>query len=101
MAFNAQPGYPSLALNAVQGAPMAKVRRAEEPAETKAQILAVARRLFVEQGYEATSMSRIAADARIAPNTIYWHFADKDALLTSVLDELVAEAVLEFQRRKA
>lgn len=79
---------------------MKKSKRDEEQATTKEHILAVARRLFVEQGYDATSMSRVAEEAHVAPNTIYWHFADKDALLTSVLDALVAEAALEFQHRK-
>lgn len=68
--------------------------------EKREEILRVARCLFLDTGYELTSMSRIAAEAGVAPNTIYWYFADKDALLIGVLDALVADATLAFQKRK-
>lgn len=69
--------------------------------EKRQEIQRVARRLFLEAGYDATSMGRIAEEAGVAPNTLYWYFADKDALLIAVLNELVAEAIREFQARKA
>lgn len=59
----------------------------------------MARALFVENGYEATSIGRLARQVGVAPNTIYWYFADKDALLIAVLDDLVAEAMAEYQTR--
>lgn len=49
-------------------------------------LVATARRLFLEDGFEATSMSRLAAAAGVAPNTIYWYFKDKDEVLVAVLD---------------
>ena len=69
--------------------------------ETKDAILQVARRLFLEKGYERTTMSHIADAASVVPNTIYWYFADKDALLIAVLDALVADAARDFQARQA
>lgn len=73
-----------------------------EPArhENKGEILQVARRLFLEKGYGLTTMSHIAEEAGVAPNTIYWYFADKDALLIAVLDTLVADAARDFQARQ-
>jgi AcrR family transcriptional regulator len=68
--------------------------------EKRQEILQVARRLFLQAGYEATSMGRIAEEAGVAPNTLYWYFTDKDALLIAVLNELVTEATREFQARK-
>lgn len=68
--------------------------------EKRARILAVARRLFAEAGYDATSMGRLAEEAGVAPNTIYWYFADKDALLVAVLEAQVAEALRDFQGRR-
>ncbi|MET0283286.1 MAG: helix-turn-helix domain-containing protein [Polyangiales bacterium] len=65
------------------------------------EILDVARKLFRDSGYEAASMSRIAERAGVAPNTIYWYFADKDALLIAVLNGVVAEALPEFAKRQA
>src|SRR5690242_16975955 len=71
-----------------------------DKAEKRAHILAVARRLFAQAGYDATSMGRLAEAAGVAPNTIYWYFADKDALLVAVLEALVAEGLREFRVRR-
>jgi AcrR family transcriptional regulator len=66
-------------------------RRTQPEAEKRAQLIAAARQLFVSNGYEATSMSRIAQAAAVTPNTIYWYFRDKDELLIAVLDVLLQE----------
>lgn len=63
-------------------------------------IIAVAARLFIQEGYDATSMSRLARQADVAPNTLYWYFADKDALLLAVLDDVLAVALQDLARRK-
>jgi AcrR family transcriptional regulator len=67
--------------------------------QKRQEILAVARRLFLEIGYEATSTGRLAEEAGVAVNTIYWYFADKDALLVAVLDAILSEAILESQQK--
>lgn len=56
-------------------------------AERRAQILAVARDLFVAEGFERASMRRIADAAGITPTAIYDHFADKDELLSAIAVE--------------
>jgi len=71
-------------------------KRAEPEAEKKAQLMAAARQLFVQDGYESTPMGRIAKAAGVTPNTIYWYFEDKDALLLAVLDELFQENMATF-----
>jgi AcrR family transcriptional regulator len=58
----------------------------QDPAEKRTEIVGAARKLFLETGYEATSMASIAAAAGVASNTIYWYFQDKDELLVAVLD---------------
>jgi AcrR family transcriptional regulator len=58
----------------------------QDPAEKRTEIVGAARALFLETGYEATSMASIAAAAGVASNTIYWYFRDKDELLVAVLD---------------
>lgn len=75
---------------------MARNRRDIDSSEKRAQIIAAARRLFLADGYEATGMARIAAEAGVAPNTLYWYFADKDALLIEILDARVGEALQAF-----
>lgn len=63
-------------------------------------IVRVATRLFLEGGYEATSIQRIAAEVDVAPNTLYWYFEDKDALLLGVLDSLLTQSLAEYEQRK-
>lgn len=63
--------------------------------EKRDEIVAAATRLFVEVGYDDSSMAKVAAGAGVTPTTIYWYFADKDALLVAVLDRLLTEALGE------
>lgn len=65
---------------------MAKTKRDQDRGAKRDEIVAAARALFINEGYEATSMSRMAAAAGVAPNTIYWYFQDKDEVLVAVLD---------------
>lgn len=54
-----------------------------------------AARLFLEKGYQGTSMDEIAAEARISKQTIYTHFTSKELLFADlVLGN--AERVEEF-----
>jgi AcrR family transcriptional regulator len=49
-------------------------------------ILEAATRLFVEEGVCAVGMSRIAAEARVAPMTVYRHFHSKERLVAAVVE---------------
>ncbi|HYE50189.1 MAG TPA: TetR/AcrR family transcriptional regulator [Azospirillaceae bacterium] len=63
-------------------------RRVRLPAaERRAQILRIARELFVAEGIERTSMRRIADRAGITPPSIYDHFQDKETLLAAIAEE--------------
>lgn len=52
-------------------------------------ILEAAQRLFVEKGYDATSMRDIADDLGTSPGAFYHHFPSKEAVLFSVCSPLV------------
>ena len=54
--------------------------RAEHVRQTRAALVAAARRLFGEQGYASTSVEQIAADAGVTIGALYHHFATKTAL---------------------
>lgn len=71
-------------------------RRTQPQAEKRAELLSAARELFVAEGYDATPMNRIARQAGVTPNTIYWYFKDKDQLLLAVLDELLQEDLAAY-----
>lgn len=78
---------------------MARTKSDQDRREKEQEIVAVARKLFVESSYDASSMNRIAEEAHVAPNTLYWYFADKDALLVAVLNTLLAEGLEALQQR--
>ena len=59
------------------------------------EIVRVAAGLFTEVGYDETSMAQLSARAGVTTNTVYWYFADKDALLVAVLDLLLDQALAE------
>ncbi|MBI1237917.1 MAG: TetR family transcriptional regulator [Alphaproteobacteria bacterium] len=55
-------------------------------AERRAQILEVARKLFLAEGIERTSMRGIAAKVGVTPTALYDYFEDKAALLQAIAD---------------
>jgi len=71
------------------------------PADTYQTILQVARRLFVQQGYTATSMRQVAEQAGIGKATIYHHFPDKEAILKALLDSTQAKMDQALQAVRA
>jgi AcrR family transcriptional regulator len=58
--------------------------------ETYENILSAAHRLFVQQGYTATSMRQVAEAAGIGKATIYHHFPDKQSILAALLGRNIA-----------
>lgn len=75
---------------------MPRNRRPVDRAEKRSEIVTAATALFVDDGYDNTSMGRIAAAAGVTTNTIYWYFRDKDELLIGVLDEVHSETLTRF-----
>jgi AcrR family transcriptional regulator len=65
-------------------------RRSARPVDgnARAEILAVAARLFSERGVVGTSMAEIASRSGLQQSSLYYYFRNKQQLL----DELVAEA---------
>ncbi|TAN50612.1 MAG: TetR/AcrR family transcriptional regulator [Rhodospirillales bacterium] len=69
-------------------APNAQNRQKTKASPSKrALIQDAARRLFMEQGYAATSMDAIAAGAGVSKATLYAHFKSKQALFESMIQE--------------
>jgi AcrR family transcriptional regulator len=59
---------------------------ASREVDRRAQILAAAARAFARKGYHATSVRAIAAEAGLAPGTLYLYFPSKRDLLTGFFD---------------
>jgi AcrR family transcriptional regulator len=64
--------------------------RQNQAAQTRDRVLAVARRLFVEQGYAGTSVARIAAEAGVSAPTVFAGFTSKVNLLKEAVDTAIA-----------
>jgi AcrR family transcriptional regulator len=56
-------------------------RRQRQKENLRASILDAARELFVEHGYEAVTMRKIAEKIEYSPTAIYQYFADKESLV--------------------
>ncbi len=55
--------------------------------DTRKRIMAAARKTFSQNGFAAANVSDIVADAGVSQGTFYYHYADKKAILTEILDE--------------
>lgn len=59
--------------------------------DTKEKILKAAEGLFVKYGIRSISMDEIARHLSVSKKTLYQHFADKDELVTMVIQEHMQE----------
>jgi AcrR family transcriptional regulator len=83
-----------------------KTRKQLAAEETQRAIVEAATRLFLEHGYHATSIGRIAAEAGVAVQTIYNAVGSKRDVLSRVLDfaaagERAPVPVPQFMRERA
>jgi AcrR family transcriptional regulator len=71
--------------------------RRGRPGYDRDRVLAVAVALFIEKGYDATSVSDLAERLGLTKSALYHHFASKEELLALALDEALTalEAVLD------
>lgn len=66
-------------------------RRDEQKQRTRARIIAAARKLFTDPGYEATTIRMIAAEAGVAPGSVFTTFESKEAVLIAITSEFMDE----------
>ena len=70
---------------------------AEKKQETRRRIVARARKLFDNKGFEQTTTRDIAEAAGIAAGTMFNYFPTKEALALAIVDEVLDEAGTEFE----
>lgn len=68
--------------------------RADDPrvVRSRAAVAEAARALFLGKGYAATTMEEIAARAGLTKRTLYNNYADKQALFTGIVTDVMAYA---------
>lgn len=78
---------------------MGIVERRQRQKETlRREILAAARELFAEEGFEAVTMRKLAARIEYSPTAIYLHFEDKHAVLEAVCEETFSSLAARLQK---
>src|ERR1700733_3960351 len=88
---------------AAAGRPLAGTGRHPDEGDTRERILDIALDLFIEQGYDKTTLRQIAEPLGFTQAAIYYHFAAKEDILVAlhlrlhelarpVLEQLAAEA---------
>ena len=70
---------------------MVKSLRERQAEATRQLLVSVARELFTERGYAATSVEEIIRQAGVARGALYHHFAGKDALFRAVYEAVQAD----------
>jgi AcrR family transcriptional regulator len=55
------------------------------------QILDAARRCFIRDGFQATSMHDIFAEAGVSAGSVYSHFTGREEIVAAIADEVIAE----------
>jgi AcrR family transcriptional regulator len=72
-------------------------RKEREKTEMKRQILNAAQKLFLEQGFEKTSIRNIAEEIEYSAGTIYLYFKDKNEILFALHVEAFGALMLAMQ----
>src|SRR5881392_853473 len=88
-------------IQAAEEAPFkAPTRRALAKQQTRVKVLAAARRLFSEQGYEGATIRDIAAEAGMSTGAVFANFSDKSDLFREIM-VADCEALLDDMREAA
>ncbi|MCU0340912.1 MAG: TetR/AcrR family transcriptional regulator [Spirosomaceae bacterium] len=73
-------------------------RKEREKEEMRRKILDAARKLFLEQGFEKTSIRNIADAIEYSPATIYLYYKDKNELLFALHEEAFLKMMEELSK---
>jgi AcrR family transcriptional regulator len=84
------------AMNERPPTPVLGRKRKGDGLQRRAEILDVAKQLFVEEGYSATTIRRIAAKLGISSTALYVYFRDKDSILVEICNATFAGLIVEL-----
>jgi AcrR family transcriptional regulator len=74
------------------------VKTEARKAAMRGRLMAAATRLFAEQGYEPTTLQQIVKEAGTSIGNCYFYFANKEALLLAIAEELRQEIAEKIDR---
>ncbi len=67
---------------------MARISRVESQARTRETLVQTAKKLFLRDGYAATSLEKVADEAGFSKGAVYSNFRNKDQLCLAVVDAI-------------
>ena len=70
-----------------------RTSRAQRQAQTREKLIEVARELFLDVGYAASSLDKVAVSAGFSKGAVYSNFSGKEELCMAVLDGLHDEQI--------
>src|SRR5947209_18464637 len=76
-------------------------KRARTKAQNRAAILAAAREVFAELGYDAAGVRDVIRRTELASGTFYNYFPDKEAVFRALLDDSTQEVRRRLQAARA
>jgi len=78
-----------------------KTRRPRRPSLTESQFLEQALAIFVDKGFEGTSIDAITAAVGIAKRTIYARYGDKETLFKAAIKQGIDDWIVPVERLRA
>src|SRR6266403_4302130 len=79
----------------VDGKTAAKAADGRPSSTARKELMAIAIDCFARYGYQGTSIDRIASAAGVTKGALYYHFRDKEELIS----EAVKDRIAEFEER--
>ncbi len=75
-------------------------RKGREKKELRAKIIDATTKILIDQGYEKTTIRKVAEAIEYSPRTVYLYFKDKDSLLMEIIEEGFAGTLGKRSRLK-
>jgi len=72
------------------------MRNVKQPEERKKEIVETALELFIERGFETTTVSDIVKRIGVAQGTFYYHFKSKEEVIESIIDNFIDAIIIEI-----
>lgn len=91
-----KPASPEKSVSPETSASTEKPARTEKAEQTRATIAAAAQELFLERGFEKTTMRAVAQRAGVSLGNAYYYFASKEHLVQAFYDQIQQEHQAEL-----
>jgi AcrR family transcriptional regulator len=88
-------------MDALETAPRPKGRRPRRPSLSNEQLLDQALDMFLQHGFDRTSVDAITATAGMAKRTFYLRYGDKESLFRAALQRAIEDWIVPVSRLRA